>query len=87
MLKGKLGAEQTGPLRAGKEKEQFLEEGDEARGQLICEGMMVLLLWRLIMVTPGTAGQPAEMISTQSFLTEPSLQKPGVPQLGCDGGE
>lgn len=56
VLKGKLGAEQTGPLRAGKEKEQFLEEGDEARGQLICEGMMVLLLWRLIMVTPGTAG-------------------------------
>lgn len=56
VLQGTLGAEQTGPLRAGKEKEQFLEEGNEARGQLICEGMRLLRSLRLIMVTSGTEG-------------------------------
>lgn len=56
LLKGKLGAEQFGPLPAGKEKEQLLEEGHEAPRQLICEGMVFLLLLRLIMVTSGMAG-------------------------------
>lgn len=56
LFKGKLGAEQTGPLPAGREKEQFLEEGPEAPRQLICGGMMFLLLLRLIMVTSGMAG-------------------------------
>lgn len=32
-LKGKLGAEQTGHLWAGKEKEQFLEEENKAHRQ------------------------------------------------------
>lgn len=50
LLKGKLGAEQTGPLWSGKEKEQLLEEENKAHRHLFCEGMMFLLLLRLIMV-------------------------------------
>lgn len=50
LLKGRLGAEQTGPLWAGKEKEQFLEEENKAHRQLCCEGTMFSLLLRLIMV-------------------------------------
>lgn len=34
LLKEKLGAEQTGPLWAGKEKGQFLEEENEAHWEL-----------------------------------------------------
>lgn len=44
LLKGKFGAEQTGSLWAGEEKEQFLEEENKAHRQLYFVLVLVIML-------------------------------------------